>query len=172
MLRSRYHLNVAGVIDGFLGVTLLYAALSKALAGGEFARSLTAFRVIRPAAHAMAVAIILAEGLVGVCLAAGVALWLARPAAVTLLGAFTVILFGAWLVGFDLQCACFGGEAHSVRPTTVLRDAFLALLGAYALLAPAEGRHLALALVGAALAAVLALLGAAIRTLRPMEVHR
>jgi uncharacterized membrane protein YphA (DoxX/SURF4 family) len=109
-----------------LGALFLWASVTKVPDMAAFAESVANYRIVPPA-----LVPVVASAVVGVEIAAGVALMLnvwARPAALllaALLAVFTIGLASALARGIDLACGCFGGT-DAATWWTVLRD--LALL--------------------------------------------
>jgi uncharacterized membrane protein YphA (DoxX/SURF4 family) len=105
-----------------LGVTFLYAAMTKIGNMELFAEETANYRML-PAAlvPAAAVAIVGVEIVAGALLALGVAVRASSAVIGLLLVAFIVGLSQALLRGIDLRCGCFGGTEPATWGT-VARD--------------------------------------------------
>jgi uncharacterized membrane protein YphA (DoxX/SURF4 family) len=112
-----------------LGVVFLYAAYTKLVIPWQlFALSIDSYQWL-PEWGVILTARVLpwAELAIGVLLVSG---WLLRwtaAATAALLGAFWLLMFRAYLLGFGIDCGCFGiGQA--LGPGTLVRDGLLVLL--------------------------------------------
>jgi putative oxidoreductase len=132
-----------GACSMVVGVTLLYAGVTKLLGFPEFAKTLRSFPIARSlvrsprAAMAGAIAISVVEVCGGLALASGLMPGLSGPVAASLLLAFSVGLLLALIHGEAISCGCFGEKSDDpVRWSTLMRGLSLS---AAALIGSREG---------------------------------
>ena len=115
-----------------IGTTFLTSALFKVVAPRAFADSLPALGVPRRFARAFAVAVILMEATVAVCmLLGGPVLPVGIGLAAVLLLLFSAVLARALARGVGASCHCFGSGSTPVSRTDLVRNGglFLVLIG-------------------------------------------